>query len=270
MLSYAWGLASDGMMWLLTTLFNLTGSWGMAIILLTLLVRIAMHPLTQKQMVSMQRMQKLQPRMKVLQDKYKDDKETLNKEIMALYKDNNVNPASGCLPLLVQLPIFILLYRVLTLHGFAGASFLTIHLDGSVLSTIANAINLVDAAGQAIPKEQLGFVSVAFSAISNPSLLFENLGEWLPNTILLLIIAFLTWYQQNLSSRGNPQMAMMGWFMPIFLTFICLSLPGGVLLYWGVSSLMGVGHQLYVMRKTNQEMQEKPVLLQEKPTQNKP
>lgn len=253
-------------MWLLTTFYNMTGSWGLAIIILTIVVRLAMHPLTQKQMVSMQRMQKLQPRLKILQDKYKDDKETLNREVMALYKDNKINPAAGCLPLLIQLPVFILLYSQLTKHGFTDATFLTIHLDGSVLSTIAKAINLVDATtGIPIAKEQLGFVMVVFSAASNPALLFANIGMWLPNTILLLVIAFLTWLQQHLSSSGNPQMAMMSWFMPIFLTFICLSLPGGVLLYWGVSSLMGVVHQLGVVRKTNREMQEKPALFQEKP-----
>ncbi|MBQ9581335.1 MAG: membrane protein insertase YidC, partial [Synergistaceae bacterium] len=71
-------------------------AWGLAIILMTILVRILMHPLTQKQMVSMQRMQKIQPMIKVLQDKYGDDKETLNREMMALYKENKVNPASGC------------------------------------------------------------------------------------------------------------------------------------------------------------------------------
>jgi YidC/Oxa1 family membrane protein insertase len=265
MLGYLWERAGDFMMWLLTTLYSVTNSWGVAIILLTLLVRLAMHPLTQKQMVSMQKMQKLQPRMKVLQDKYKDDKESLNKEVMALYKENGVNPASGCLPLLIQLPIFILLYSVLTKHGFVGATFLTIHLDGSVLTTIADAINLVDAAGQSIPKEQLGFMMVLFSASTNPALLFAHLGVWLSNTALLVVIAFLTWYQQRLTSSGNPQMAMMNWFMPLFLTFICLSLPGGVLLYWGVSSLMGVVHQLRVVRKTSREMKEKPILLKEKP-----
>lgn len=253
------------MTWLLESLFALTGSWGAAIILLTILVRIAMHPLTQKQMVSMQRMQKLQPMMKVLQEKYKDDKETLNRETMSLYKEHKVNPAAGCLPLLIQLPIFILLYSALTRHGFTGATFLSVQLDGSVLTTIAKAINLVDEAGVPIPTDQLGFVMVIFSACTNPSLLFSNLGVWLPNAVLLLVIAFLTWYQQRISSSGNPQMAMMNWFMPLFLTFICFSLPGGVLLYWGVSSLLGVVHQLRVIRKTNQEMQEKPALFQEKP-----
>ncbi|MDR1048191.1 MAG: membrane protein insertase YidC, partial [Synergistaceae bacterium] len=203
-MSYLWERAGDFMMWLLTALYGVTNSWGLAIILLTLLVRLAMHPLTQKQMASMQKMQKLQPRMKVLQDRYKDDKESLNKEVMALYKENGVNPASGCLPLLIQLPIFILLYNVLTKHGFADVTFLTIHLDGSVLTTIADAIRLVDAAGQPIPKEQLGVLMVIFSAASNPSLLFANLGVWISNTVLLVTIAFLTWYQQHLTGSGNP------------------------------------------------------------------
>ncbi|GHS91001.1 protein translocase component YidC [Synergistales bacterium] len=264
-MSYLWDQAGNFMMWLLTSLYSVTSSWGLAIILLTILVRCAMHPLTQKQMVSMQKMQKLQPRMKVLQEKYKDDKESMNREVMALYKENNVNPMSGCLPLLVQLPIFILLYNVLSRHGFAGATFLSVQLDGSVLTTIADAIKLVNEAGQAIPKEELGIVMIVLSAASNPALLFTNVMVWLPNLILLIVIAFLTWYQQHMTSAGNPQMAMMSWFMPLFLTFICLSLPGGVLLYWGISSFMGVVQQLRTVRKANLEMQEKPVLSQDKP-----
>jgi YidC/Oxa1 family membrane protein insertase len=253
------------MMWLLETFYGFTHSWGLAIILLTLLVRLVIYPLTRKQMASMQKMQKLQPRMKVLQEKYKDDKETMNKEVMALYKENKVNPASGCLPILIQMPILILLYSVLSRHGFSGAHFLTVHLDGTTLSTIADAINLVDATGTRVPNEELGPVMLIFSAATNPGLLWEHLGIWLPNTALLVFIGFLTWYQQYLSSSGNPQMAMMNWFMPIFLTFICLSIQGGVLLYWGVSSLLGVGQQLLATRKARVEMRERPVLTQEKP-----
>jgi YidC/Oxa1 family membrane protein insertase len=194
---YLWQQAGSFLMWLLTSLYNVTDSWGIAIILLTILVRCAMHPLTQKQMVSMQKMQKLQPRIKVLQDKYQDDKETLNKEVMGLYKENKINPAAGCLPLLIQLPILILFYNVLreasAQQEFLDVTFLMIRLGESFLSTIASAINRVDTAGLPIPKEQLGFVAVIFSAGTNPSLLFSNLAMWLPNTILLLVIAFLTW-----------------------------------------------------------------------------
>ena len=244
-------------------------AWGLAIIILTLLVRLLMHPLTQKQMTSMQKMQKLQPQLKVLQDKYGDDKDALNRETMALYKENKVNPASGCLPLLIQLPIFILLYGVLydltKTEAFTDATFLGVNLGGSVLSTMAEALKLVDEAGVRIPDEQLGFVMVFLSSFTNLPLLFSNIGIWIYNFILLGLIAWLTWYQQHLSSSGNPSMAMMNWFMPLFLTFICFGLPGGVLLYWGVSSLMGIIHQVRISRKTQEEMKQKPVLYQEKP-----
>ena len=244
-------------------------AWGLAIIALTLLVRLAMHPLTQRQMVSMQKMQKLQPQLKVLQDKYGDDKDALNRETMALYKENKVNPASGCLPLLIQLPIFILLYGVLydltKTEAFTNVTFFGVNLGGSVLTTVANALNLVDEAGVKIPDDQLGVVMVFLSSFTNLSLLFSHISMWIFNFILLILIAWLTWYQQHLTSAGNPQMSMMNWFMPLFLTFICFGLPGGVLLYWGVSSLMGIIHQVRVSRKTTEEMSQKPTLYQEKP-----
>ncbi|MDI9371114.1 MAG: membrane protein insertase YidC, partial [Synergistota bacterium] len=140
------------MMRLMEFVHGFTGSWGFAIIVLTLIVRLLLHPLTRKQMDSMQKMQKLQPRIKMLQEKYKDDKEALNREMMALYKENKVNPAAGCLPLLVQLPVFILLYRVLTNYDFSGVSFLWIQLDGSVLTTLAEALKMT------VEKEQLGII----------------------------------------------------------------------------------------------------------------
>jgi len=272
-------MAGDGLMWIMTWIHDMTGSWGIAIIGLTIIARIAMHPLTKKQMSSMKKMQELQPRIKMLQEKYASDKEMQSKKIMELYQEHKVNPASGCWPLLIQLPIFILLFGVLnrqdpvTLESFlAGETFLAIRLDSSVISTIADAIRLVypaghELAGARIPFKELGVIMVVFSAISNPALLFDNMDIWMPNTILLIVISFLTWYQQRLSSTGNPQMAMMNWFMPLFLTFICLSLPGGVLIYWGVQSLIGVATQLVTMRKTSEQMQKKPVLMQEKPSQ---
>lgn len=246
-------------------------AWGLAIIVLTLLVRLAMHPLTSKQMKSMEKMQKLQPQLKVLQEKYADDKDELNRQTMALYQENKINPASGCLPLIIQLPIFILLYGVLydltKTEAFTNVTFLGVNLGGSVLTTIAEALGgLTDpATGAVIPPEELGFVMIVLTAFANLGELFSHLGVWIFNFILLLLIAWLTWYQQHLTGAGNPQMAMMNWFMPLFLTFICFSLPGGVLLYWGVSSLMGIIHQVRVKKKTDEEMKVKPVLYKEKP-----
>ena len=254
-----WKAAGDFMLLILETPHNLTGSWGLAIILLTLAVRVLLHPLTHKQMVSMQKMQVLQPRMKMLQEKYKDDKETLNREIMNLYKENKVNPAAGCLPLLVQLPILILLFRLLMNYNFGSEPFLGfISLEGSVLTTLAKAVSLS-------AETKIGAMTVLSGILSNPAGLV-HVSVYGGNLLLLVVVGFLTWAQQQLSSSGNPQAAMMSWFMPLFLTFICLSLPGGVLLYWGVSSFLGVAQQWWITKKTAVELQNKPVLHKNRPS----
>ncbi|GAG72313.1 unnamed protein product, partial [marine sediment metagenome] len=103
---------------LLTVLYGFTHNYGFAIILLTILIRLILYPLMQKQMVSMREMQKIQPLMKAVQEKYKNDKERLNKELMALYKEHKVNPMSGCLPLLIQMPILILLFQTLRVFKY--------------------------------------------------------------------------------------------------------------------------------------------------------
>lgn len=263
-----WNSLGNLLMYVLNSFYNLTGSYGMAIILLTVIVRLMLHPLSHKQLMSMQQMQKLQPRMKVLQEKYKDDKEALNREIMALYKENKVNPAAGCLPLIVQLPILILLFRVLLKLEYPGATnfFFGVQLNGSALSTLAAAVGMTVS-----ESVKIGIGSVISAISANPSGL-SNVMMYGPNLVLLLIIAFLTWFQQKLSTAGsggsNQQMAMMSWFMPLFLTFICLSLQGGVLLYWGASSLIGVAQQWWVMHKTKVKMQDKPVVYTDKPTKN--
>ena len=256
-----WNGASDLLLMILEFFYGLTNSFGMAIVLLTIAVRIALYPLNQKQMVSMQQMQKIQPRLKVLQEKYANDKEKLNQETMRLYKENKVNPAAGCLPLLVQLPILILLFNVLRTYDFAGTSFRGIILGSSTTAGLAQAVGVA-----ADPTGNYGLMSVLTGIIQNPSGL-SNAGLYMGNLILLISISFLTWAQQKLSSAGaNPQMAMMNTIMPFFMAFICLSMPGGVMLYWGLSSLIGVAQQYFVMKKTKEELQVKPVLHKNKPT----
>jgi len=106
--------------------YGISHSYGVAIILLTLLVRVLLYPLSHKQLVSMKKMQQIQPRLKTLQEKYKDDKQKLNQEVMKLYREYGVNPAAGCLPLLVQLPILILLFKVIMNYDFGEEFFLGI------------------------------------------------------------------------------------------------------------------------------------------------
>jgi len=255
-----WNGASELLLMILEFFYGLTNSFGLAIVLLTVAVRIVLYPLNQKQMTSMQQMQKIQPRLKVLQEKYANDKEKLNQETMRLYKENKVNPAAGCLPLLVQLPILILLFNVLRTYDFAGTSFMGIILGSSTTAGLAQAVGVA-----ADPSGNYGVMSVLTGILKNPAGL-SNAGLYIGNLILLISISFLTWAQQKLSSGTNPQMAMMNTIMPFFMAFICLSMPGGVMLYWGLSSLIGVVQQYFVMSKTKQELQVKPVLHKNKPT----
>lgn len=112
---------------LLAFFFNFTGDWGWAIILFTIFTKLLLLPLTIKQTKSMRQIQKLQPEMAKIQEKYKDDKETLNLKLMEFYKKHNVNPMAGCLPLLIQFPILIAVYQaVLRLDALSGTKFLWI------------------------------------------------------------------------------------------------------------------------------------------------
>jgi YidC/Oxa1 family membrane protein insertase len=244
---------------------RMTGSYGIAIILLTIVVRLLLYPLSQKQMVSMARMQKLQPRMKMLQEKYSGNKEKLNEEMMRLYKENNVNPMAGCLPLLVQLPIMIVLFQVLMNYEVAAnATFLGVQLEHSVFSGLAAAMGVTLREGATA-----GIGDVFRGITSNPSGLV-NFGMYLPGLILTGIICFMTWYQQKMSGASdNPQMATMNIVMPIFMAFMCLGLPGGVVVYWGTSSLIGIVQQWVISKRTKIELEKKPVLYKNKPIDGK-
>ena len=107
-------------------------------------------------------------------------------------------------------------------------------------------------------------MAVLSAVLTNPAGL-SHVSFYLGNLILLIGISVLTWAQQKLSGGNNPQMAMMNTIMPFFMAFICLSMPGGVMLYWGLSSLIGVGQQYFVMKKTSEQLAVKPTLHKNKP-----
>lgn len=259
-LSSLWNGASELLLKVLEFFYGITNSYGIAIVILTILIRLALYPLNQKQMVSMQQMQKIQPRLKVIQEKYGNDKEKMNQETMRLYKENKVNPAAGCLPLLVQLPILILLFNVLRTYDFADTSFMGVLLGASTTSGIAQAVGVpIDPA-----TGTYGIMAVLSGILKNPAGL-ANVGLYAGNLLILIGISFLTWAQQKLSGNSNPQMEMMNTIMPFFMAFICLSMPGGVMLYWGLSSLIGVVQQYFVMKKTKEDLKIKPNLHKNKP-----
>ena len=217
---------------LLRILYGVTHNYGLAIILLTILIRIALYPLMQKQMVSMRDTQKIQPLMQEIQKKYKDDKERMNQELMRLYKEHKVNPMGGCLPLLIQMPILILFFRVLREFDYK------------------------------IPD---GTIDAAFLWIKNlaePDKLFGIIGGYSIG-ILPILVGVSMFFQQKLTmppmpvvsqdeSSSNPAantQKMMGTIMPVMIAFISFSLPSGLSLYWFTSTLFDIVQKLIINRK---------------------
>jgi len=231
---------------LLIVLYGFTHNYGVAIILLTILIRLILYPLMQKQMVSMREMQKIQPLMKAVQEKYKNDKERLNKELMALYKEHKVNPMSGCLPLLIQMPILILLFQ--TLRVFEYLDPITNNIAGGFL-WIAKYYNVIED-GETIAKAGL--------ALSERLIPFGFFGiEYIG--ILPFLVAGSMYVQQKMTSTGGAAgkdggssaqtQKMMTIMMPLMIGFMSFSLPSGLTLYWFTSTLLGIGQQYLINKK---------------------
>ena len=255
---------------LLTMLYGFTHNYGVAIILLTVLIRLILYPLMQKQMVSMREMQKIQPLMKAVQDKYKNDKERLNKELMALYKEHKVNPMSGCLPLLIQMPILILLFQTLRVFEYHIPN--TKIINGGFLwianqYTVMENSELVTKAGLALSERLIPF---GFFGI-------EHIG------ILPFLVAGSMYIQQKMTSPGGAAgkdggssaqtQKMMTIMMPLLIGFMSFSLPSGLTLYWFTSTLLGIGQQHLINKKTPTivDMPKEYVSdKKEKPTDKKP
>ncbi|MCL6473199.1 MAG: YidC/Oxa1 family membrane protein insertase [Firmicutes bacterium] len=194
---------------------NIVSDFGMAIVLLTVLVRVVILPLTIKQTKSMYEMQKLQPKLRALQEKYKDNKEKLQQEMMKFYAENKVNPFGGCLPLILQLPIFFALFRMLitTKELVSATSFFGIFVLGMT------------------PGKALG----------------AGVGTFIPYLLLILLLAVTTYLPQKMMT-SDPQQQKMGLYMTPLMVFIGWTLPAGALIYWVTTNLWTMAQQ-YVMLK---------------------
>jgi YidC/Oxa1 family membrane protein insertase len=217
---------------ILLDLFNrLIPNYGVAILLLTLLIKLLFWPLTNKSMRSTARMQTLQPKMKELQAKYKQNPQKLNQEMAALYKKEGVSPLGGCLPLLLQMPIFFALYNLLSTHfELRGASF------------IPGWINDLSA-----PEAIATFAPV--------NLLFITVDAL---RILPFLMLGTTFLQSKVSQSTTPtdkNMALMTYLMPAVFFFILYNMPSGLVLYWTAQNLLGIVQQLFynAQRKKQQE-----------------
>lgn len=195
---------------------SLVGNYGVAIILTTLLIKIILFPLSLKQEKSMQKMKELQPEIEAIQKKYKDDKTKLNEETAKLYKEKNVNPFSGCLPLIIQLPIFVALYYAFMSNEIPQtATFLWFNLK-------------------------------------KPDAIY-TIGKFSLN-ILPIISALLMIIQQKLmtpqSGEGeNSVMQSTMLLMPVMMLFIFYKFPSGLNLYYVVNTAISILIQIYVVKK---------------------
>lgn len=198
--------------------YNFTGDYGLAIILLTLVVRLITLPLSMKQMASTKAMQDLAPQRKKLEEKYKNDKEKLNKETMELYKEHKVNPLGGCLPLLIQFPVLIAIFGVLR--------------EPSIM---------IDAIGDGFSPYFFGLVN-----LNEP----DMIAAYVPGVIPIL--AGLTTYVQTKQTTAGQEaaggMGAMTVMMPFLIVFFSFNLPAGLPLYWLVGNLFSIGQHYFLNR----------------------
>ena len=206
-------------LYLLRLLYRFSGNYGLAIILITVLQKVAFHPLTAKSLRSMQAMQALQPRIAAVQERYKNNPQKKQQETMDLYKKHGVNPMGGCLPMLLQIPIFIALYNA---------------LSSSVEMWQARFLWIRD--------------------LSQPDALFAidiwGLKNYPFNLLALLMGASMFVQQKMAPAAGDPRQAkMMLYLMPTMFTFMFWNFPSGLVLYWLVNNVLQVGQQYWLERR---------------------
>lgn len=211
---------------LLTFLKNLIGNFALAILALTVIVKAVMFPLVRKSSSSMSGMKKLQPEMERIKALYPDDATKRNQAIMGLYKTHKINPAGGCLPLLIQMPVFFALYKVL---------YISIEMRHAPF---------------------WGWISDMSSP--DPTTVFNLFGliPWAPPAFLMIglwpiIMGFTMWLQQRLTPQptADPAMGKMMMFLPFFLTYLMSSFPAGLVVYWAWSNILTILQQLLLNRR---------------------
>ena len=233
---------ADAMGAVLAFIYKVIPSYGLAIIGLTVLVRLVLFPLTAKQARSMQKMQLVQPEIKKLQAKYKDNRQQLNEEIMKFYKENQINPMAGCLPLVFQMPVFFALFRVLR------EPLKHIPQDSKLFHAFCG-----DASAKSCHPKGLKFLGLDLS--KSAADIHGGFGTALPYFLLIALVVITGYVQfkqtqsrQTSAQQANPQAAMMGKIFPALFAFISYRLPSGVVLYFLVSNAWQIGQQAIIFR----------------------
>jgi YidC/Oxa1 family membrane protein insertase len=236
---------------ILAFFYSIIPNLGVSIILLTVLVMLALFPLTAKQAKAMMSMQRAQPEIKKLQAKYKNDRAKLNEEMMKFYQENKINPLAGCLPLLVQMPIFLALFRVMRepykhipKSSDLYAAFCTSH--GKLHTVACDLPN----AHPPLPRPQY-FLGMDLS--QHATAVTGGFLDALPYFILVGLVIVTGFLQARQSRRNAPnmnnQMAVITNILPIMFGLFSLQFPAGLVLYFLISNLWRLGQQELIMRK---------------------
>jgi YidC/Oxa1 family membrane protein insertase len=201
-------------LWILGWFHRYTHNYGVAIILLTVLTKVFFFPLTLKSMRSMKAMQALQPQINALRSKYKSDPQRIQRETMELYREHRVNPLGGCLPMIVQIPVFYALYVALS-----------------------------------VSVEMQNAPFICFGQMFGMHVWVCDLAAADPTYILPILMGISMFVQQKMTpTMGDPRQAKMMLLMPVVFTFMFLSLPSGLVLYWTVSNVLQIAQQMYMER----------------------
>lgn len=215
---------------LLDWLYQFLGNFGLAILAVTVLVKAAFFPLANKSYESMAKMKKLQPQMEQLRERYKDDKAKQQQEVMALYQREKINPLAGCLPILVQIPVFFALYKVLfvSIDMRHAPFFGWIHdLSAQDPTTLFNLFGLLPFA---VPS-------------------FLHVGVW------PIIMGVTMWIQMQLNPpQPDPVQQQVFAWMPLLFTFLLASFPAGLVIYWAWNNILSFLQQAYISKKQGAEI----------------
>jgi YidC/Oxa1 family membrane protein insertase len=215
-------LLAKPLLWLLNYIYSVIPNYGVAIIILTILTKILLWPLGTKSYKSMSQMKKMQPLIQEMREKYKDDRKKMNEAIMGLHRTYGINPLGGCLPMIVQIPFFFALYRMLD---------------------------------QAIELRHAPFFGW-INDLSAPDRLFD-FGFSIPfmdppygiPVLTIIMGATMIWQQKMTPSTGDPTQAKMMMMMPVVFTFIFINFSSGLVLYWLVNNVLSIGQQIYTQKK---------------------
>lgn len=211
-------------------IFDQVGNFGVAILILTIIIKLLFFPLANKSYKSMGAMKKLQPEMMKLRERYKDDKQKMNQELMGLYRKEKVNPAAGCLPIVLQIPVFFALYKVL---------FVSIEMRHAPFFGWIQDLSAKD------PTSVLNlFGLLPWDAPDAGLLAFVSIGVW------PIIMGITMWLQQKMNpAPADPTQAKIFMFLPIIFTFMLATFPAGLVIYWAWNNLLSVGQQWVIMRR---------------------